>query len=130
MGPPLDEEDPTGEQLRALHYKVSECNGPPYVDFAIWGPFNRKVARSLKFTAWIPQADGSFLKKEVPGPANLASWKSSWGVFRVACIMLQCVVEIALSKYCKNFERLAIITTSPNDIAPRDGCLGLACKNT
>ena len=44
QGPPSDAEEPTSEQLQALHHKVAVLSNPPYVDFAIFGLFNRKVA--------------------------------------------------------------------------------------
>ena len=51
--------------------------------------------------------DGSFLRKEIPGPDNLSSWLVSWKVFRVAGLMLQILVEMALNAYRENFEKLA-----------------------
>ena len=74
QGPPSDAEEPTAEQLQALHHKVVILLNAPYVDFAIFGPFNRKVARAMKFVAWVPVGDGSFLRKEIPGPDNVTSW--------------------------------------------------------
>ena len=106
MGPPLDEEEPTAEQLQALNTRVYSNEVAPYVDLAIWGPFNRKVVRAMKFMAWLPQADGGFIRKEIPGPANFSSWEVGWKVFRVACIMLSIVCETALAIYFANFKRL------------------------
>ena len=108
LGAPEEDEEPTAEQLQALHVKVSVLNSAPYADLAIWGPFNRKVVRAMKFVAWLPQPDGTYLKKDIPGPANFASWLTSWRVFRTACIMLDVVAECALTRYSKRVERLSL----------------------
>ena len=108
LGAPEEDEEPTAEQLQALHVKVNTLNSAPYADLAIWGPFNRKVVRAMKFVAWLPQPDGTYIKKDIPGPANFSSWLTSWRVFRTACIMLDVVAECALTRYSKRIERLSL----------------------
>ena len=108
QGPPLDEEDPTIEQLSALYHRVIILLGSPYADFAVFTPFNRRVARANKFTAHIPQADGSWLSKEIPGPQNFEAWSYCWKVFRCAAIQLGIVREAALSRYFQVISTLVL----------------------
>ncbi len=106
-GPPDPEEEPSAEQLSALHVRVYTQASTPYVDFAVWGPLNRRMARSLRFKSWIPQADGSFLAKEVPGPPTLMIWEASYRVFRCAAVMLGILSEAPLAAYASTISRLA-----------------------
>ena len=57
-GPPLEQEEPTAEQLQALNTRANVRNQSPYADLSIWGPFNRKIARAMKnvrdvTSAWV-----------------------------------------------------------------------------
>ena len=106
QGPPLDEEDPTIEQLTALYHRVVVLLGAPYADFAVFTPYNRRVSRANKFTAHIPQSDGSWLSKEIPGPQNFAVWGYCWAVFRCASIQLGILREAALQAYYQNIKAL------------------------
>ena len=74
------------EQLSVLNTRLTSgnCN----VDFALWQPFARRVARSIKFRAWVPQPDGSYLAKELAGPGSYEAWESSFNVYVTAMIML------------------------------------------
>eukprot|EP00971_Amphidinium_carterae_P343062 6482609-Amphidinium_carterae.1 len=46
---PLPEEEPSADQLVALHHRVCVAGATPYVDFGVWGPFQRKTLRACKF---------------------------------------------------------------------------------
>ena len=106
QGPPLDEEDPTVEQLSALSHRVTVLGGSPYADFSVFTPYNRRVARANKFLAHIPQPDGSWLAKEIPGPQNFEAWGFCWRVFRCAAIQIDVLRETALSRYHQNMQTL------------------------
>ena len=106
QGPPLEEEDPTVPQLSALFHRTVTLGGAPYVDFAVYTPFNRMVSRANKFTAQIPQPDGSWITKEIPGPQNFEAWVYCWKVFRCSAIQLDVVREAALSRHYQNIEGL------------------------
>ena len=51
-GLPQPQEEPTGEQLSALA-EVLRGDAAPYCDFAVWGPYGRRQARMLRFTAQV-----------------------------------------------------------------------------
>ena len=81
MGAMPDEiEEPTGNQLAGLAKRVISQGGSPYVDFAVWVPFERKLAKNHKFRIYTPLGDGSFLQRDLPGPASFQAWTASWRV--------------------------------------------------
>ena len=94
------------EQLTALYHRVIVLGGSPYADFAVFTPYNRRVSRANKFTAHIPQTDGSWLSKEIPGPQNFSVWGFCWAVFRCASIQLGILKEAAMQAYYQNLKSL------------------------
>ena len=107
-GQPDEEETPTNEQLSALNVRVIVQLGSPYADFAVCAPYARKTTRAHRFTAYLPQPDGSWLAKEIPGATNFQAWLNCWRVFRVACLMLKAAHEMPLDQYQRKIEKLAI----------------------
>ena len=106
QGPPLEEEEPTVEQLTALDHRVVTLGGSPYADFSVFTPYNRRVSRANKFVAHLPQADGSWLSKEIPGPQNFHVWGYCWNTFRCCAIMLAILKEAALMAYFRTISGL------------------------
>ena len=106
LGEPVPEVEPTSDQLTCLHHRVSVLGRPPYVDFGVWTPFNRKVSKGSKFRTWIPTGSGDYMAREIPGPANYQQWLAAWRVFAVACRMLLVVDEAALNAYQTTIEKL------------------------
>ena len=78
----------------------------PYADFAVFTPYNRRISKATKFTAFLPQPDGTFLLKEIPGPQNYTVWKYCWRTFRCASIQLGILREAAMSMYGQQIETL------------------------
>ena len=105
--PPQEEEEPTGAQLAALNKKL-EAGLSPYVDFSVWTPFERRTSRAQKFRVYQPLGDGSYLLRELPGPANLQQWLLCWRVFKAAALMLGAVSLAALQGYEKTVEKLTL----------------------
>jgi uncharacterized membrane protein YgcG len=84
---PADAAEPTGDQISAVA-QILSADSPPYVDFAVWGPFGLRLLRKLFFVAFIPQGDNSFVRKELPGPPDFESWWASYRVFRSVALLL------------------------------------------
>jgi hypothetical protein len=78
LGEPEDDETPVEDQLTALNHRVNNQLRSPYVDFAVWGPFARKLIRAMQFRAWVPQSDGTFLAREISGPKDYNCWLPLW----------------------------------------------------
>lgn len=119
MGAMPDEtEEPTANQLAALSKRVTKLGAAPYADFAVWLPFERKMAKNHRFRVFTPLGDGSYLQKDIPGPSCFQAWASSWRVFRAACLMLKVASLASLETYYRNVEKLVIQWPS---------CWGLIC---
>ena len=61
--------EPTHDQLSAVK-QLLECDVAPYVDFAIFGPYGRRLLEDLTFYAFIPQPDGSWARRQLDGPSS------------------------------------------------------------
>lgn len=105
---PEESEEPTGAQLAALHKRVYINMKAPYTDFAIWTPFGQRMSKVHKARIYTPLGDGSYLYKDLPGPASFQAWTSSWKVFKTACLMLNIVNLAALEAYYRTIERMVI----------------------
>ena len=105
-GLPCEESEPTKEQLSALHRRIHQLRSPPYADFAVFTPYGRKMYRASKYRTYIPNLDGTFLMKEIPGPSNYTQWLSSYRVWKVAMVMLDCIPIAVLQQYEVHIERL------------------------
>ena len=107
MGSQPDEtEEPTPAQLAALYKRVYTENRSPYTDFSVWTPFERRMSRIQKCRTYTPLGDGSYLQKDLPGPGSHSSWRASWNVFKVACLMLNICSIAALEAYARQIEKL------------------------
>ena len=104
--PPDDSEEPTGAQLAALSKKVFTENLPPYTDFSVWVPFERRMSKVQRCRTFLPLGDGSFLQRDLPGPPNFLAWKASWAVFKTAALMLNICSLASLDAYFRHIERL------------------------
>ena len=94
-GLPAVDEEPTREQLSALHRKVFVLNQPPYADFAVFTPHNKKFLKAMKYRTFLPTMEGGYMAKEVPGPATYSQWLGSFRVWRTAMLMLE-ILDLAL----------------------------------
>jgi hypothetical protein len=119
-GPPLEDVEPTPDQVNAMHVRIVELGAAPYADFSILTPHGRRMAKRLRHRSWLLQEDGSYTPTEVPGPATLDAWEACFGVYEVCLLMLrypdqdqvvnkgeEVVTPIALETYLQHFRRLA-----------------------
>ena len=105
---PQEAEEPSPHQLAGLAKRIFKDGGAPYCDFGVYGPYECKLAKTLKCRVFVPLGDGSFLQKELPGPPTYQAWLASWRVFRTSCLMLNVVNLAALEVYEKHVERLVL----------------------
>lgn len=104
-GPPAEAEELTLRQVSALH-SLFASGGAPYVDFSIWGPFENRTARRLKFSGVVMQADGSWHAREIFGPPTYEAWDKAYTVFRAGAIMLQQMSLATLDAYRRHIKLL------------------------
>ena len=90
---PLVESEPTADQLSAMYDRVVVRDEEPYADFSILTPLGKKMQKSLKLRGWLPQADGSYLPCDLPGPPTFAAWTACWRVYQSVMTMMQYPVE-------------------------------------
>jgi len=83
-----------------------QAKSPPYVDFAVWGPYANRNRRRIVFKGWNMAADGSLHIAEVRGPSNFEEWKACFLIWRTAVIMLDIVTPGAADAYVRHIERL------------------------
>ena len=94
---------PSEEQLAALQFVLLN-DMTPYVDFALWGPFNRRfIRRKTSLVSFTPDVtDGTWkASHKLTGPASFEIWQTDWEVFRTAMIMLEGAEPERLDQYAK-----------------------------
>eukprot|EP00971_Amphidinium_carterae_P147698 2927404-Amphidinium_carterae.1 len=98
-GPPMEDFEPSPEQISALHNRVVEQKMEPYADFSLLTPFGRR-------------GDGTYKPADIPGPPNFVAWGNCYKVYSAALLMLRfddgtCVVKLqALEIYNERFRHL------------------------
>eukprot|EP00435_Cladocopium_sp_Y103_P001861 s2500_g1.t1 len=101
---PMEQEDPSVEQISALQKRLS-MGQTPYADFGVFQPFGRRSHRTQIFRCYYSTPAG-YYTKELPGPANYEQWKASFRVYRTALLMLE-VISMATAVAYEDFvERL------------------------
>ena len=103
---PEESEEPSPNQLAALHKRVYKDDAPAYVDFGVFGPFERKLTKIQRCRIYTPLGDGTYLQRDLPGPPTYQGWLASWRVLKTACIMLDIASLASLEVYGKHIERL------------------------
>ena len=88
-GAPLEDKEPTPEQIMALHTRVVTLGFEPYADFSILTPYGRRTAKRQRHRSWILQEDGSYQPVDLPGPASFEQWEACWGLCEVILFMLR-----------------------------------------
>lgn len=102
---PQKDQEPTSDQLSAVIHLL-KAGLPPYVDFAIWGPYGHRIERKLKLQGVSIGRDGVLRTVEMHGPPNITSWLSSFNVLVTALVMTKAVDLGILNMYRTQIERL------------------------
>ena len=97
-GPPATNEELTIDQLTSLH-ALLQGSGPPYVDFAVWGPFGHRISKKMKMTGLVIGSKGELRQTECFGPSSFSDWEQSFRVWRTGCLMLNAITSSALDQY-------------------------------
>ena len=103
-GLPLEQEEPSLEQVAALQKRLAAGFGP-YADFSVFLPYGRKAHRSQKYRTYIPTQEG-YLVREIPGPSNFDQWRASYRVYRTALMMLNTLTMATCVAYEAHIEKL------------------------
>ena len=103
-GLPLEQEEPSTEQISALLRRVNS-GGAPYADFSVWLPYGKKAHRTQKYRSYIPVM-GGYITKEIPGPGSFDQWRASFRVYRTAMLMLDILTMATCVAYEAHVEKL------------------------
>ena len=103
---PVEDVSPTEEQVSAIK-QILDCDRFPYACFSIFGPFGKRMLAKMVYLAYLFMPDGSWQKKELPGPPTFEHWWASFRVFRVALLLLKAVPPELLDNYADMVKRFA-----------------------
>ena len=95
---PSEDIEPTTEQLSAVK-QVLDSDLPPYVDFALFGPYGKRFLAKLTLAAWSYLPNGTWLRRDLPGPPTFEYWWSSFRVLRTTFLLLGAVDTELLDNY-------------------------------
>ena len=109
---PAEDVEPSVEQISALAQVVAS-DLTPYADFSLWGPFGKRMVGKLSFQAWNFQPDGTWHRKELPGPPSFEHWWSSFRVLRTAILLL----DLAPPEHLDNYGEM--VRTFANQYGPQ-----------
>ena len=101
---PANHARPTDEQLSALKARL-ESGRVPFVDFAVFGPFDDHEAKLRKFTDQV-FVGGVLQTRLLHGPSSFADWAACYDVFKSAMIMLSAARPGVLDKYAEGIRQL------------------------
>ena len=97
-GEPTEDIEPTIEQISAMAQVVA-ADLPPYADFSLFGPHGRRLLSKLTYQAWSFQPNGTWQRRELPGPPTFELWWSSFRVLRVVYLLLEIVDAETIDSY-------------------------------
>ena len=97
-GEPHKDVEPTSDQIAAVKQLIGE-DVPPYVDFAIFGPYGRRILRKITFVAWAMASGGEWVKREIPGPPDFGTWWKSWRLLKTTFLLLGIATTEVLDNY-------------------------------
>ena len=103
---PLPEAEPTADQLSAVK-QILDSGAPPYIDYGVYGPNGLRLLRKQTFASYSMGSDGTWQKKELPGPPDLDSWRKVHRVVRTTFLLLEAISAERLDGYSEFIGSLA-----------------------
>ena len=95
---PSEEIEPTVEQISAIA-QVLKSDLAPYACFSIFGPHGRRLLQKLMYMSWTYLPNGSWQRRELPGPPSFDFWWASYRVLRTVYLLLGTVAPETLDNY-------------------------------
>ena len=69
------------DQISAVA-QVVEGGFVPYADFALFGKHGKRMVAKLQYIAFVSLPDGTWQRRELPGPPSYSAWYAAWRVYR------------------------------------------------
>ena len=109
---PRADSEPSPEQLGALR-ALLQSGGAPCVDFALWGPHDRRHAKDRRAMAlvWVEAAPGqpALQPRMLTGPDSYEIWVKHWEVFEAAMLSLAACAPGPLARYQTGIRDLHLV---------------------
>ena len=106
---PSADNEPTPDQTAGVKQLITD-DLPPYVNFAIWGPYGRRLVKKIMFVAFLYSAlTGEWTRKELPGPPSFDTWWVCWRFFKVVILLLQICMPEIVDNYAEFIRDLHIL---------------------
>ena len=109
---------PTDEQLSALAARL-KSGRVPFVDFAVFGPFDDHAAKLRKFSDQV-FVGGVLTTRLLTGPQTFSDWQACFEVFKVAMVMLKGAKPGSLTAYEEGIKELWLAYDNWSIIAQAD----------
>ena len=93
-------------QLSALYWCI-QTGGVPFVDFAIWTPYNNRLQVARSFDAWVYEA-GSWCLRKLFGPSSFQTWAPGYLVWEYAMRAIGAARQGPLRAYMKHIHTLSV----------------------
>ena len=95
---PAEDIEPTLEQISAVA-QVTKADLAPYACFSLFGPHGRRMLQKLVSCAWAFLPNGTWQRRELPGPPNFEHWWASFRVLRVVYLLLDITDAETIDNY-------------------------------
>jgi hypothetical protein len=102
---PSEDIEPTADQISAVA-QILAADAAPYADFAIFGPHGKRLLQKLVFVSFVSLPDGTWQKREMPGPPSFEVWWQSWRVLRTTLLLLNAADPEHLDNYAEHLRAL------------------------
>ena len=95
---PREEEEVTQIQMQAIEHLV-KCLVNPYLDLAVWGPYQHRTQEKLTRSKRLYNPDGTHQTVELPGPPDYEAWAACFDVLITAYLQADIVDAGILFQY-------------------------------
>ena len=103
---PAEDAAPTEEQVSAVQ-QLPGCDRFLYACLSIYGPYGKRMLVKIVYLAYFFMPDGSWQKRELPGPPSYEHWWQVFRVFRITLLLLKAVPPELLDNYIDMVKRFA-----------------------
>ena len=105
---PVAELQYTDNQLSVLFRLNVAGHNMLAFDMGVWGPFGARRERLFSMTAYVQNADGTYIARELPGAQCYEDWEAAWDFATVGFVMGNHVDRGTADAYKTFFKKMAL----------------------